>query len=425
MLRVPVPELQSISAVGSAAATTTPPIPSSNDDAACRQARMASGDCRTCGDVSSQRLMAPARLTGSGSQSIVWGIPDNCSDRPPTRVAITGRPAAIAAAATPLWLASWYGKISASAQPKTVPISVSAAQQFSTITLWQARSASRSPHSRPRPTIRTAIGVSGGNNLIAPASRSSPLYGRSRPKNNRRGGPGGRGRGGRSKANGGCARAINTRFEEIIFLSLQLRSDMAAQRHQTAGATTQQALQGHLHRISVAGMHLGFMHHDQQPDAQQAQGRRHNQIQWPGHRANRDIRTITAQPEHQQRHRQRHRNKPGQKRDKTPISTNRHLAARRVGTRHDFRITAERQPYRDTRIATQRGSETDRKSWSGAAPPPLPNEYSRRVDRPILERGQCSTNHIGSHAWRCSVARVCYRANGCCALVECIHFGPR
>ena len=369
--------------------------------------------------------MAPARLTGSGSQSIVWGIPDNCSDRPPTRVAITGRAAAIAAAATPLWLASWYGKISASAQPKTAPSSVSAAQRFSTITLWQARNASRSPHSRPRPTIRTAIGVSGGNNRIAPASRSSPLYGRSRPKNNRRGGPGKRGHGGRSKAKGGCARAINIRFVEIIFCRLSCAPTWLLN-------DTRPPAQRHSMRCKVIcigypspGMHLSFMHHDQQPDAQQAQGGRHDQIQRPGHRANRDIRTIPAQPQHQQRHRQGHRDKPGQKRDDTAISTNRHLAARRVGTRHDFRTTAERKPHRDARIVTQRGSETGRKSWSGAAPTPLPNEYSRRVDGPIRQRGQYSPNNIGSHAWRGGVAGVLCRANRCCALVECIHFGPR
>ena len=207
------------------------PIASSSDDAACRHARTASGDCRTCGDVSSQWLMAPARLTGSGSQSIVWGIPDNCSDSPPTRVAITGRPAAIAAAATPLWLASWYGKISASAHPKTAPSSVSAAHRFSTITLWQARSASRSPHSRPRPTIRTAIGVSGGNNLIAPASRSSPLYGRSRPKNNRRGGPGKARTGRQIESERRMCQSNQKTFRRNNILSLELRSDMAAQRH--------------------------------------------------------------------------------------------------------------------------------------------------------------------------------------------------
>ncbi len=69
---------------------------------------------------------------------------------PPTRVPTTHRPAASAAAATPLWLASRCDSTSASAPAKQVAeTSASGTQRFSTDTLGRARKLSRYRGLRP------------------------------------------------------------------------------------------------------------------------------------------------------------------------------------------------------------------------------------------------------------------------------------
>ena len=103
--------------------------------------------------------MAAARLAGSGSARTAMGSPRSCSMRPPTRVATTQRRAAMAAAATPDWLASRWERTRPSAQARRAGSSASGTQRFSTETWGSARSRASSGDSGPEPTTRSSISV--------------------------------------------------------------------------------------------------------------------------------------------------------------------------------------------------------------------------------------------------------------------------